>query len=548
MSQFNLDEPINPLVKTGTELADDLSGPDKWRDALNSLHSGTIDFTSSDIEVLASNIIELPGGHGLTFIVDQTIRTAGFGTGANNGIFKVTAFSGDQITVDGPLTIEASGASVTINNLRPAYAQAGTTWLDKSLDPIWSVFIYDGADDILIRQLDINLSIDLNRAVTIYSEFIPYKIDDHIVDVGVIYKSLVNDNLDNTPASNPTEWEVATSVVSASASVKGINFLPARLQVGNGVDVSNDLNFNAGNFFTRFGSFPANSLPVRLFSQLVKQLDADWAVGTNAGGRPAITTETGTYSTTGVTVNGTGTLFLSEFFVGDVIHSDTEGEARRIVNVASNILMTIESAFGTDVVSDTAKKNGKAPNTTYHCFGLTNDDGSVVDCGVDTNAVAINLRTDAGVIAAGLTGAGRVFSILTDDSNNIRLFEQINRRCILKVILADGNFTDPGTTAANYTLTVPVGITVKPIVDVGFTKTSIGISHGLVYNLSVTPDPVPSPTLYNIIAEGNRAEQSVYNNQINTNFAGQIRIILSASDGTTILNFTNSGWIDETLN
>ena len=38
MSQFNLDDPINPATKSGTALASDLSS---WRDALHSCHSGT---------------------------------------------------------------------------------------------------------------------------------------------------------------------------------------------------------------------------------------------------------------------------------------------------------------------------------------------------------------------------------------------------------------------------------------------------------------------------------------------------------------------------
>jgi len=41
MTQFNLDTPINPATKSGTTLADDLSGTSKWRDALHSCHKGS---------------------------------------------------------------------------------------------------------------------------------------------------------------------------------------------------------------------------------------------------------------------------------------------------------------------------------------------------------------------------------------------------------------------------------------------------------------------------------------------------------------------------
>ena len=39
MTQFNLDDPINPSTKTGSVLASDLSS---WRDSLHTCHSGTI--------------------------------------------------------------------------------------------------------------------------------------------------------------------------------------------------------------------------------------------------------------------------------------------------------------------------------------------------------------------------------------------------------------------------------------------------------------------------------------------------------------------------
>lgn len=71
-----------------------------------------IGYASSDIEVLAGNIYELPSGHGLTFIAGQSIRVAGFTTAANNGIKTVAAFSGDLITVEETLVIEAAGDDV----------------------------------------------------------------------------------------------------------------------------------------------------------------------------------------------------------------------------------------------------------------------------------------------------------------------------------------------------------------------------------------------------------------------------------------------------
>ena len=71
-------------------------------------------YGSSDIEVLASNIYELATGHGLTFIIGQTIFVTGFTDSANNGAKTVSAFSGDQITVEETLVVEAAGDPVTV--------------------------------------------------------------------------------------------------------------------------------------------------------------------------------------------------------------------------------------------------------------------------------------------------------------------------------------------------------------------------------------------------------------------------------------------------
>ena len=533
MSQFDFGL-INALIKTGTELADDFSGPGKWRDALNSLHTGTIDFNSSDIEVLASNIIELPPGHGLTFLVNQTIRTAGFGTGANNGIFKVTAFSGDQLTVDGPLTIEAPGASVTINNLRPAYAQAGTIWLDISLAPIWNVFIYDGADDILIRQIDVNLSLDLNRAVTIYSSLVLYQIDDHIVDVGIIYVSLANDNLNNTPASSPTEWTVQGSLMPASATTKGIKFLPKRIILENsGGDVNNDLFFKAGNFIFDDGSGSA-AIPT-----LLKQINANWATGSNAGGMPATVVKTGTFSTTVEVVNGTGTLFLSEFKIGDILFDISSGTARQVISITSDILMGVDRQFIPDVVSQTVRKNGLALSGTYHCFGLSSVDGTITDAGFDGDVNAANLIADSAVIAAGLTVAGRVGSRIREITKILPMTQ------FGKISLFDPVILDRVSVAVNVEvqqLTTPLRLRVGHIG--GYTLEGMTNS---TRTLEIGPTFFTQPLQGSDMVIATNGAFQVLNKTTITDLGSQIQLQQTNVVSPPSLSIDTQGWVDFSL-
>lgn len=71
-------------------------------------------YSSSDIEVLAGDIYELPSGHGQTYYEDQIIKAEGFTNSENNGVKTVATFSGDRITVRETLVVEAPGAAVTI--------------------------------------------------------------------------------------------------------------------------------------------------------------------------------------------------------------------------------------------------------------------------------------------------------------------------------------------------------------------------------------------------------------------------------------------------
>lgn len=71
-------------------------------------------YFSNDIEVTSTSTYELATGHGLTFIPGQSISVAGFTDSANNGVKTVSAFSGDIITVEETLAIEAAGDDITV--------------------------------------------------------------------------------------------------------------------------------------------------------------------------------------------------------------------------------------------------------------------------------------------------------------------------------------------------------------------------------------------------------------------------------------------------
>jgi hypothetical protein len=62
----------------------------------------------------ASSEFRWASGSPPAFVVGQFVKVSGFTEAANNGFFRVTARDSDSITVDGTLTDEAAGDSVTV--------------------------------------------------------------------------------------------------------------------------------------------------------------------------------------------------------------------------------------------------------------------------------------------------------------------------------------------------------------------------------------------------------------------------------------------------
>lgn len=66
---------------------------------------------------------------------------------------------------------------------------------------------------------------------------------------------------------------------------------------------------------------------------------------------PESTSATGTIVTSGITVTGTGTKFLSQMMAGSWIYSSTLGEVRKVVRVDSDLVAYIDKAFGANLAS-----------------------------------------------------------------------------------------------------------------------------------------------------------------------------------------------------
>ncbi len=155
----------------------------------------------------------------------------------------------------------------------------------------------------------------------------------------------------------------------------GGSYLSGLVIISDTSDAVNDLDIGAG-----VASDSANALILNLSSALVKQQDAVWAVGTNAGGMYQSAALAGTISTSGssVTVTGVSTAFLTDFVVGDVITDTTGAQSRRIATITNNTSLTVESVW-TVASSSGYKRGGKAVNTAYFIYVIRRSDTGVVD-------------------------------------------------------------------------------------------------------------------------------------------------------------------------
>jgi hypothetical protein len=97
----------------------------------------------------------------------------------------------------------------------------------------------------------------------------------------------------------------------------------------------------------------------------------DLSVATGKGTIPTATTVTGTLSSSGTRVTGTGTKFLTEFREGDYLFNSTAAtnpSVKEVVHILSDTVMVIASAFPADVSGISALRvRGK-----YRAVGIVN--------------------------------------------------------------------------------------------------------------------------------------------------------------------------------
>lgn len=178
-------------------------------------------------------------------------------------------------------------------------------------------------------------------------------------------------------------------------------------------------------------------------------------------------------------------------------------------------------------------------NSWYHVHLIQNLSTGVVD-------VLLSLSATAPTMPSGYTARRRIGSIRTDASSQVTAFVQNGDKFLWDVAVSDLNVTNPGTTAATRTLTVPTGVVVFPSVSWGAVAAASTAMGVLVTPLSIT-DSTPSSTLTTVRAVVTSASggtvQTVVSN-IPTNTSAQVRTRCESSSASDVLRAVTHGWVD----
>ena len=220
------------------------------------------------------------------------------------------------------------------------------------------------------------------------------------------------------------------------------------------------------------------------------------------------------------------------------------GSSAFIVKQVDNTWVTGSNAGGlADALTMT-------PFTTFHCFILSNADGSNTDAGFDTNINAVNLLADTNVIAAGLTEASYQGRIFTDGAANIIPFKQTGRYFYLttEILLFTGSVVNVEQTIPSTGGAGPIGGDTLALLNVNTEKNSGVVRWGIrTYPVSGSNDLVTT-TNAQVRAEVGAGFSSPGSAafEVPTDTAGKIKIKASTTFGTdTTVGLR--GWYDNSL-
>ena len=302
---------------------------------------------------------------------------------------------------------------------RPSYAITGMMWLDDSADPTWSLYLYDGGADILIGTINSTTNVFTPANSFLINGSTNYASDTGAANAYVVsidssitsYTAGLLVLMKATNANTGASTVNANSIGVANIKKNGTTDLAANDIVANGLYllVHDGTNFQlvggAGGGSAYPTGFRGTATPVYSSTTqftVAHIRDRDSTDASNITKAGSTTVDVSTTDLNGIAqsanltgtivvnsgsaaITGTGTTFLADFQVGDVLAS-AGGQSRRIITVTDNTNMVAESNFSSNESGVTFKRGGRAPSTWYYLYST--DDGTTPGLILSTRNVA----------------------------------------------------------------------------------------------------------------------------------------------------------------
>lgn len=321
----------------------------------------------------------------------------------------------------------------------------------------------------------------------------------------------------------------------------------------NGTDPTNDIDVAVGNCRDI-----TDAMDMILAAELTgKQLDAAWAVGSNAGFLDQGSIANATYHVHLIKRSDTGV-------IGAIASLSHDKRATVTMTIASPCVVTWGVAgkghglvAGSPIKFSTtgALPTGVTAGTQYYVIatGLTE---TTFQFSTSNGGAAVNTSGSQSGVHTGIPGPKmptsydyfrRIGSIVRT-GGVIKPFVQDVDKFIWKAPASDVNAVNPGTAAVTRTLTVPLGIRVEAIVSIaGYGADAAGTPGAIfISDLSIT-DTAPSVTAAANAVTYSTATGALQTGsvaEVFTNTSGQVRSRIQISTANTTLFVLTLGWID----
>jgi len=172
-----------------------------------------------------------------------------------------------------------------------------------------------------------------------------------------------------------------------------------------------------------------------------------------------------------------------------------------------------------------------ANSTWYHIFAIMKAD--------TTQALLASTSASAPTLPSGYTYFRRLGSVRTNGSAQILAFTQIEDKFSLAASVTDVSTASMGVATALYGLTVPTGVKVRPIADVGTTAGDLLVFNGDEAGYAPTSGGISGAPGYFAFGSFNQAQRLT---DIYTDTSGRIRVYADAI--TRPLYIYTRGWVD----